>query len=337
MTSWSSWPVAAPTAIDGAMLEILRAGRTAGAIRTGIDLAMLAERVCQSMLHVGVGAFHSSARAKGVPTQKCRIFLHGVAVRPPSKSALDRSPAMRAAREGIAAWNGATEEDERVAHLRAAARAEFGRRGYEATTMRDISAAAGLSTASVYRMFGSKEDLLASIMHSFVENVTRGWDAVLESDSSALERLDTLMWVNTNLLDRFSEEFKIQLALLRQTPLTSLNLGRTFAKQQRQMKDLLADGTRAGEMRIEGASAEARVFSMMELVWMPPSIVQKAGSARRTRLHVTRCCGVRRSAPDPRTRVALARDSEPVADARDLVEDRGRHREGLGRRDLAEM
>ncbi|HKA93640.1 MAG TPA: TetR/AcrR family transcriptional regulator [Acidimicrobiia bacterium] len=266
-----------PTAIDGAMLEILGAGGTAGAIRSGIDLELLAERVCQSMLHVGVGAFHSSARARGVPAQKCRIFLHGVAVRPPSKAALDRSSAMRAAREVIAAWNGVTQEDERVAHLRSAARAEFGRRGYEATTMRDISAAAQLSTASVYRMFGSKEDLLASIMHSFVDNVTRGWDAVLESDAPAIERLDALMWVNTNLLDRFSEEFKIQLALLRQTPPTSLNLGRTFAKQQRQMKELLATGTRAGEMRIEGASADARVFSMMELVWMPPSIVQKAG------------------------------------------------------------
>ena len=266
-----------PTAIDGAMLEILRAGATAGAIRSGIDLEVLAERVCQSMLHVGVGAFHSSARAKGVPAQKCRIFLYGVAVRPPSKAALDRSPAMRAAREVIAAWNGVAEEDERVAHLRAVARAEFGRRGYEATTMRDISAAAGLSTASVYRMFGSKEELLASIMHAFMDNVTRGWDAVLESETSALERLDALMWVNTNLLDRFSEEFKIQLALLRQTPPTSLNLGRTFAKQQRQMKELLANGTRAGEMRIEGSSADARVFSMMELVWTPPSIVQKTG------------------------------------------------------------
>jgi AcrR family transcriptional regulator len=267
----------APTAIDGAMLEILRTGRSTRAIRAGIDLEALSERVCQSMLHVGVGAFHSSARAKGVPAQKCRIFLHGVAVRPPSKAALDRSPAMRAAREVVAAWNGPTDEDRRVAHLRAVARAEFGRRGYEATTMRDISAAAGLSTATVYRIFGSKEDLLASIMHSFVENVARGWDAVLESDSSAVEQLDALMWVNTNLLDLFSEEFRVQLALLRQTPLTSLDLGRTFAKQQRQMKALLADGTRSDEMRIEGASSEARVFSMMELVWMPPSIVQKVG------------------------------------------------------------
>src|SRR5262245_13418357 len=127
-----------PTAIDGAMLEILGAGGTAGAIRSGIDLELLAERVCQSMLHVGVGAFHSSARARGVPAQKCRIFLHGVAVRPPSKAALDRSSAMRAAREVIAAWNEVTEEDERVAHLRSAARAEFGRRGYERSEERRV-------------------------------------------------------------------------------------------------------------------------------------------------------------------------------------------------------
>ena len=36
--------------------------------------------------------------------------------------------------------------------LRAVARAEFGRRGYEATTVRDIAKAAGLSTGTVYRL-----------------------------------------------------------------------------------------------------------------------------------------------------------------------------------------
>src|SRR5262249_61710684 len=126
------------------MLEILRAGATAGAIRSGVDLEVFAERVCQSMLHVGVGAFHSSARAKGIPAQKCRIFLYGVAVQPPSKAALDRSPAMRAAREVIAAWDEVAEEDERVAQLRAGARAEFGRHGYEAPTQPESSARGSL-------------------------------------------------------------------------------------------------------------------------------------------------------------------------------------------------
>ena len=256
------------------MVEILRS--RADALRNGIDLDLLAERICQSMLHTGVGTFHRSPRAKDVPAMKCRVFLHGVAERRPSKTALDRSPAMRAARAAVGAWSEA-QDDDRVGPLKTAARAEFGRRGYEATTIRDISAAAGQSTAAVYRVFSSKEELLASIMHGFVDNVTLGWDAVWESGGSPLERLDAVMWLNANVLERFADEFKIQLALLRQAPPRSSNLGRAFAKQQRQMKELLASGADGGELRIEGASAEARVFSMMELVWTPPSIVQKVG------------------------------------------------------------
>ena len=55
---------------------------------------------------------------------------------------------------------------------RAVAWSEFGRRGYGATTIRDIASAAGLSTGSVYRTVGSKEELLTSIMGPSRQ---RGW------------------------------------------------------------------------------------------------------------------------------------------------------------------
>src|SRR5438552_7319985 len=128
-----------PTAIYAAMSEILQVGRRGDEIRSGIDLQLLAERICQSMLHVGVGVFHRSQAAHHLPAQKCRVLLHGVAVRPPAKAALDGSEAMRAARQVIATWRDDAEDD-RVAHVRSVARAEFGRRGYEATTIRDIAA-----------------------------------------------------------------------------------------------------------------------------------------------------------------------------------------------------
>ena len=88
----------------------------------------------------------------------------------PSKAVLDRSAAMEAARVVIAGWD-APPDDDRVAHLRAVARAEFGRRGFEITTMRDVAKAAGMSTGTVYRMFGSKDDLLVDIMAAYSENV----------------------------------------------------------------------------------------------------------------------------------------------------------------------
>jgi len=267
-----------PTAIYGAMFDILSKGRYSGEIRSGIELQLLAERICQSMLHVGVGVFHRSQAAHHLPAQKCRVFLHGVAVRVPPKAALDRSPAMQAAREIIATWGAEEDDDDRVMHVRAIARAEFGRRGYEATTIRDIAAAAGLSTGTVYRMFSSKDELLLSIMQSYSDHFATAWNAVVRSGSSPMEQLDALMWVNINVLDRFSEEFNIQLAWLRQSPPTSLDLGLSLGRQLQQLKTLLAAGAKAGEISVEGATADARVRSLYELLLTPETIVRSAGT-----------------------------------------------------------
>ena len=143
------------------------------------------------------------------------------------------------------------EPDDKAAHVRAVARAEFGRKGYEVTTIRDIASAAQLGTGTVYRLIGSKDQLLASIMQSFGEKVAEGWIRVLRSDSSPIEKLDALSWVNTNVLDRFGDEFRIQLAWMRQSPPDTPNIGWLFAKRVRQMKTLLAEGIKSGEIAID--------------------------------------------------------------------------------------
>ena len=74
--------------------------------------------------------------------------------------------------------SGSTTEDDsdlKAAHVRAVARAEFGRRGYEMTTIRDIASAAGLGTGTVYRVIGSKDELLMSIMLEFGQKVGGAW------------------------------------------------------------------------------------------------------------------------------------------------------------------
>ena len=43
-----------PTAVQQAMLQTLRAGRWSGFIRSDIDLPTLADRICQTMMHVGL-------------------------------------------------------------------------------------------------------------------------------------------------------------------------------------------------------------------------------------------------------------------------------------------
>lgn len=118
-------------------------------------------------------------------------MLQGLATRPPTDSALDRSNAFAAARDVIDTWSDDSEADpsDKAAHVRAVARTEFGRKGYEATTIRDIASAAGLGTGTVYRLIGSKDELLASIMESFGRKVEAGWVNVLRADATPIESL----------------------------------------------------------------------------------------------------------------------------------------------------
>jgi len=267
-----------PIQIEAAMVEMTRHGVATGEIRPRFDLGLLSERLCESMLHVGVGVSHLTPGAENVPEIRMRILLRGIAAQTPSNSDLDRSAALREAREVGARWEKVAREDDRTAHLRAVARAEFGRRGYESTTMRDIATAAGLSTGTVYRSFGSKDELMVSIMSAYTKGVKAMWDAVLSADSTPLEKLDALMWANIRVVDRFSDEFKIQLAWLRQSPPSSPNLDYSFGAQLRQIKSLLAQGSKVGDLRLEGGSADVRARCVFEAVMTSQEIIRASGA-----------------------------------------------------------
>ncbi|MGW5381570.1 TetR/AcrR family transcriptional regulator [Nocardia sp. NPDC003963] len=275
-----------PTAILEAMLQTLRAAKWGGYLRSEVDLPVLADRICQSMLQVGLDVIRHNAPADRVAVLLCRILLEGLAARPPADVELDGSAAFRAADAVVRSWADTTEEPgDKAAHVRAVARAEFGRRGYESTTVRDIASAAGLGTGTVYRLIGSKEQLLATIMQSFGEKVADGWTAVLRSESSAIEKLDALSWINTNALDCFGDEFRIQLAWMRQSPPDTPNPGWLFAERVRQMKTLLAAAIRAGEIRIDSPSNEMLARCVIGLGWFPENIVRDLGT-RASQIHV---------------------------------------------------
>src|SRR6201996_486573 len=50
----------------------------------------------------------------------------------------------------------------------------FWRRGYEATSLRDLTAAMGLTTPSLYNAFGDKEELFALALERYLDCNTRG-------------------------------------------------------------------------------------------------------------------------------------------------------------------
>lgn len=63
-----------------------------------------------------------------------------------------------------------------------AARTLFAQRGFHGTTLADITSAAGKSTASFYRYFADKEDLLASLAEDFLQDFRVGAVGLTESD-----------------------------------------------------------------------------------------------------------------------------------------------------------
>jgi AcrR family transcriptional regulator len=268
-----------PLAVQEAMVQTLRAGRWSGYIKADIDLPTLADRICQTMLQVGLDVMRHNSPADQVADLLCRIILQGLAARPPADSALDRSNAFAAANDVIESWADDSDADpsDKAAHVRAVARTEFGRKGYEATTIRDIASAAGLGTGTVYRVIGSKDELLASIMESFGRKVEAGWVNVLRSDATPIEKLDALSWVNVNALDQFSDEFRIQLAWMRQSPPNTPNPGWLYATRLRQMKSLLSEGIRSGEIRIDAPSTAMLARCVIGLQWIPENILRAVG------------------------------------------------------------
>jgi AcrR family transcriptional regulator len=266
------------TAIQEAMLQTLRAGRWSGYIKPDIDLPTLADRICQTMLQVGLDVMRHNSSADQVAELLCRIMLQGLAIRPPADSVLDRSNAIKAANDAIETWADDSDADpsDKAAHVRAVARTEFGRKGYEVTTIRNIASAAGLGTGTVYRVIGSKDELLDSIMRSFGQKVEAGWVSVLRADATPMEKLDALCWINVNALDQFSDEFRIQLAWMRQSPPTA-NPGWSYTTRLRQMKSLLSEGIRSGEIHVDAPSTAMLARCVIGLQWIPENILRAVG------------------------------------------------------------
>jgi AcrR family transcriptional regulator len=274
-----------PAAILQATLQTLRAARWSGYIGPHVDTSILADRFVQTMLHVGLDVIRNDAGPDKVAALLCTILLKGLAAHPVYDADLDASAAYRAADQVVRSWQDADEPGDDAARIRAVARAEFGRKGYEFTSIRDIAAAAGMGTGTVYRLIGSKDQLLTDIMRAFGEKMEPGWTDVLCSDSSPLEKLDAVSWIHTNVLHRFGDEFRIQLAWMRQSPPDTPNPGWLFSTRVGQMKMLLAEGIRSGEIASDSPSNEMLARAAIGVGWIPETILRDIGT-RASLLHI---------------------------------------------------
>jgi AcrR family transcriptional regulator len=275
-----------PASIIAVMTEILRRARAEGVIKRDIDVELFAAELCELMRHAGLGIFYRDANAREIAAVVCHLVLDGGPTRPVSDRQLDRSPARQAANAAIRGWADRDQAGpgDRTAALLSVARAEFARRGYEATTVRDIAAAAGMRSGNVYRFIESKDAMLESIMRSYHTRLSDGYRAVIASDSTTVEKLDALTWLNINILESFPEEFAIQRAWMRAIPPAASDLSVHQRERAGQIRQVVAEGLRLGELRAVRSdsgqpSVDVLASCYRDLVW-PSALVYIAGPER---------------------------------------------------------
>ena len=144
-----------------------------------------------------------------------------------------------------------------------AAKRLFMERGYEGATVREIAAAAGLSTGAVFASFSDKSDLFNEVLLVDLEEQVAEMREAAEAPGSTLERL-------TRLLDAGYERQLGQLELLRAAVAVSWSQGLSGELGDRpvraavieQLRGVLEAGVRSGELK-----GEADLDLIAETVW----------------------------------------------------------------------
>lgn len=86
----------------------------------------------------------------------------------------------------------------------------FATKGFEATSVRDIAAATGMTMSNIYYYYQSKEGLLVAVLEKFWRHMYEGLHGVIESDLPPLERFRLLVKTHLRLvLEEYRNRAKI--------------------------------------------------------------------------------------------------------------------------------
>jgi AcrR family transcriptional regulator len=79
--------------------------------------------------------------------------------------------------------------------------------GIKKTTTNDIARKAGVSPATVYNHFGSKEDLVRATVKYFLTSTAADFSKIFEGDLSFLEKMEQILLYKSDMLGQYQGEF----------------------------------------------------------------------------------------------------------------------------------
>jgi len=157
--------------------------------------------------------------------------------------------------------------DERLDHLLARAARVFADKGYHHTTMRDLSAASGMSLAGMYYYVRGKEDLLALIQERCFAQVLEGARQAVASATDPQERLQAFIRHHVSFFTDHMAEMKV---LSHETPPRSV--GAIKRRYVDLLESILKDAA-PDHSTVDRSAATYILFGMMNWIynWYDPA------------------------------------------------------------------
>ena len=238
-------------------------------LRPEVDPELLRTVLRRSVIDLGsLPAVQPPREVVGALTELVR---RGLATGAPSAADLDSSTAAEVAGRITDGWSALAEVVPvgRREQILVAARAEFARRGFEATTVRDIADTAQIRGSSLYRHVSSKQALLTEIMDLFSSRLLAGFEAVGQAGGTATERLDAILILMASAAGPFWREFVITQAWWRTVDAAAPDPAlKQNAARLALLRDLLADGIATGEFRTP-QHPKLLALVLRNIMWIP--------------------------------------------------------------------
>lgn len=174
------------------------------------------------------------------------------------------------------------------AELLGVAREAFLKHGYPATTMDEIAAAARISKQTLYREFGSKDDLFAALVRDWVDQgrdaMRPHLDKLLATDDVESGLLDLATTLQHGVLSRPVVQMRsLVIAEAERLPEVAADyVRRSWERNQRMLAEVLAQLAEHGRLSIDTPAVAAQQFTWLVLAAPLDRITLTARSSRHT-------------------------------------------------------
>jgi TetR/AcrR family transcriptional regulator, cholesterol catabolism regulator len=204
-----------------------------------------ASELCRQGIAISPSGVRAIWKRHGLATALQRLSVHSKASADTELTDTQRARLRRArlshrllARDGAADGDGAG----RRAQVLAAAAREFSAKGYEASSLRNIAAAAGVLAGSLYHHFRSKDDLFATVHAEGIRQLHEALDRSLAGLSDPWHRLEAACATHLDQLVNGNDIAVVTATSLFRTMRPSLQrrLNRQRDDYERRFRDLTA-------------------------------------------------------------------------------------------------